>query len=115
MTHQQNVFESRPEFVQLKHQFFDIAGGREMFSKLQPAMQAQAAFDDFGGFPRAHERTRKDHVERDVPLPQGVRERFRPLNAPGRERTIRIVFVSGVVVLGGFAVSQDVEFHGSVF
>jgi hypothetical protein len=78
-------------------------------------MQPQAALHDFGGFPRAHERTGKDHVERDVQLPQGVRERLGPLNALGRERPVGVVLVTRIVVLGGFAVAQDVEFHGSVF
>ena len=83
-----------------------------MLREFQPAMQAQTALDDLGGFPRAHQRTGKNHVERDVQLPQGVRERLGPMNAPGRKRTVGVVFVSGIAVLGGLAMSEDVEFHG---
>jgi hypothetical protein len=74
-------------------------------------MQAQAALHDFCGFSRANQWAGEDHVERDVQLPQGVREGFGPLNAFGRERSVSVVLVSWVAMIHGFAVSQDVEFH----
>ena len=84
-----------------------------MIRKFHLVLQFQSARHDLRRFPRARQRARQDDVERDLHLPQRVRQLFGSLDALWRERTF-VFLVGRIAVFDGVAVSQNIKLHEPV-
>ncbi len=71
MTHQQDIFRHRLQFIQLLNQCLRIAVRRQFVRKSEAPFQSQRLGNDFGGLSRTPKRAGKDQVEIQVQIPHG--------------------------------------------
>ena len=69
---------------------------------------AEGRRDDLGGLPRAHQRARQDHVERDVERDERLRFLAQLLHAFVRQRPLGVVRII-LAALGGHTVADQVQ------